>query len=199
MKPKNQETKLQRKSKEQKIQVANKYRQGRNRGQTDLRSLVQRRVGPAHQLLRNACNVSGLSILPARHSETPCASTFRQQARGLQLLASKLDAVLVPISEGTEVTIVTDHVFSHYSDGSLSLAASNMGFDSSQKLNFEMRNCSLLRLNKLFIDCSIIDSFFGLYLLWQLLLCDTRESLNHLLKLSHSWLNCSKCSCRQIY
>ncbi len=53
------------------------------RGQTDLRPLVRRGVGPAHQLPRNACSVSGLSILPAGHSRTPCASTFRQQVRGV--------------------------------------------------------------------------------------------------------------------
>ncbi len=48
-------------------------------GQTDLRYLVQRGVGPAHQLPRNASSVSGLSILPAGHKGTPCASTLRQQ------------------------------------------------------------------------------------------------------------------------
>ncbi len=52
-------------------------------GQTDLQSLVWRGVGPAHQLHRNASSVSGLSILPARHSGTPCASTLRQQVRGV--------------------------------------------------------------------------------------------------------------------
>ncbi len=35
------------------------------RGQTDLRPLVRRGVGPAPQLPRNASSVSGLSILPA--------------------------------------------------------------------------------------------------------------------------------------
>ncbi len=53
------------------------------RGQTDLRPLVRRGVGPAHQLPRNASSVSGLSILPARHSGTPCASTLRQQVRSV--------------------------------------------------------------------------------------------------------------------
>ncbi len=53
------------------------------RGQTDLRPLVRRGVGPAHQLPRNASSVSGLSIIPARHSGTPCASTLRQQVRSV--------------------------------------------------------------------------------------------------------------------
>ncbi len=50
-------------------------------GQTDLRSLVRRGVGPAHQLPRNASSVPCLSILPAGHMGTPCASTIRQQFR----------------------------------------------------------------------------------------------------------------------
>ncbi len=53
------------------------------RGQTDIWSLVRRGVGPAHQLPRNASSVLGLSILPAGHSRTPCASTLRQQVRGV--------------------------------------------------------------------------------------------------------------------
>ncbi len=53
------------------------------RGQTDLRPLVRRGVGPTHQLPRNASSVSGLSILPAGHTGTPCASTLRQQVRGV--------------------------------------------------------------------------------------------------------------------
>ncbi len=52
-------------------------------GQTDLRPMVRRGVGPAHQLPRNASSVSGLSILPAGHSGTPCANTLRQQIRGV--------------------------------------------------------------------------------------------------------------------
>ncbi len=52
-------------------------------GQTDLRPVVRRGVGPAHQLPRNANSVSGLSILPARHSGTLCANTLRQQVRGV--------------------------------------------------------------------------------------------------------------------
>ncbi len=40
-------------------------------------------IGPAHQLLRNSSSVSGLSILPARHTGTPCASTLRQQVHGV--------------------------------------------------------------------------------------------------------------------
>ncbi len=53
------------------------------RGQTDLRSLVRRGVGPAHQLPRNASSVPCLSILPAGHTGTPCASTIRQQFRNV--------------------------------------------------------------------------------------------------------------------
>ncbi len=52
------------------------------RGQTDLRPVVWRGVGPAQQLHRNASSVWGLSILPAGHSGTPCANTLRQQGRG---------------------------------------------------------------------------------------------------------------------
>ncbi len=53
------------------------------RGQTDLLPLFRRGVGPTHQLPRNASSVSGLSILPAGYMETPCASTLRQQVRGV--------------------------------------------------------------------------------------------------------------------
>ncbi len=53
------------------------------RGQSDLRTVIRRGVGPAHQLPRNASSVSGLSILPAGHSGTPCANTFREQVCGV--------------------------------------------------------------------------------------------------------------------
>ncbi len=53
------------------------------RRQIDLRSLVRRGVGPAHQLPRNASCVPCLSILPAGHKGTPCASTHRQQVHGV--------------------------------------------------------------------------------------------------------------------
>ncbi len=53
------------------------------RGQTDLQPLIWRGVGPTHQLPRNASSVSGLSIIPAGHTGTPCASTLRQQVRGV--------------------------------------------------------------------------------------------------------------------
>ncbi len=53
------------------------------RGQTDLRSMVRRGVGSAHQLPRNASSVSGLSIFPAGHLGTPCANMLRQQIRGV--------------------------------------------------------------------------------------------------------------------
>ncbi len=52
-------------------------------GQTDLCSLVRKGVRPAHQLPRNASIVPCLSILPAGHTGTPCASTLRQQVRGV--------------------------------------------------------------------------------------------------------------------
>ncbi len=53
------------------------------RGQTDLRSLVRKGVGSAHQLPRNASSVPCLSILPTGHKGTPCANTLRQQVRGV--------------------------------------------------------------------------------------------------------------------
>ncbi len=53
------------------------------RGQTDLRSMVRGGIDPAHQLLRNASSMSGLSILPTGHMGTPCAITLRQQFRGV--------------------------------------------------------------------------------------------------------------------
>ncbi len=53
------------------------------RGQTDLRSVVRGGIDPAHQLLRNASSMLGLSILPTGHTGTPCASTLRQQVRGV--------------------------------------------------------------------------------------------------------------------
>ncbi len=53
------------------------------RGQTNLRPVVRRGVGPAHQLPRNASSVSGLSILPVGHSGTPCANMLRQQVRAV--------------------------------------------------------------------------------------------------------------------
>ncbi len=53
------------------------------RGQTDLRSLVRKGVGPTHQLPRNVSSVSGLSILSAGHTGTPYASKLRQQVRGV--------------------------------------------------------------------------------------------------------------------
>ncbi len=53
------------------------------RRQTDLRYLVREGVGPAHQLPRNASSVPGLSIIPAGHTGTPCASKLRQQVRGV--------------------------------------------------------------------------------------------------------------------
>ncbi len=45
--------------------------------------LVRRVVGPAHQLPRNSSSVPCLSILPVGHTGTPCASTLRQQVRGV--------------------------------------------------------------------------------------------------------------------
>ncbi len=51
--------------------------------QTDLQSMGQGGIDPAHQLLRNASSMSGLSILPTGHTGTPCASTLRQHVRGV--------------------------------------------------------------------------------------------------------------------
>ncbi len=45
--------------------------------------MVQRGVGPAHQLPRNASSVSGLSIIPAGHSGTPRTNMLRQQICGV--------------------------------------------------------------------------------------------------------------------
>ncbi len=59
------------------------------RGQTNLRPLVRRGVGPANQLPRNA---SIVSILPARHS--PCFSMLRQQVRGVIHKSPHLEATL---------------------------------------------------------------------------------------------------------
>ncbi len=53
------------------------------RRQNDFRSVVRGGIDPAHQLLRNARSMSGLSILPTRHTGTPCASTLRQQVHGV--------------------------------------------------------------------------------------------------------------------
>ncbi len=53
------------------------------RRQTDLWSLVRGGVGSAHQLPKNVSSVPCLSILPAGHKGTPCASTLRQQVRGV--------------------------------------------------------------------------------------------------------------------
>ncbi len=39
--------------------------------------------GIAHQLLRNASSMPGLSILPTGHTGTPCASMLRQQVHGV--------------------------------------------------------------------------------------------------------------------
>ncbi len=68
---------------------ARRFQQGLRsavRVQTDLRSLVRKGVGPAHQC-RN-CQWSGLSILPAGYTGTPCASVLRQQVRGVAASAS---------------------------------------------------------------------------------------------------------------
>ncbi len=51
--------------------------------QTDLQSLVREGVEPAHQLPGNASSVPGLSILPAGHTGTPCASILRQLVHGV--------------------------------------------------------------------------------------------------------------------
>ncbi len=53
------------------------------RGQTELRPVVRRGFGSAIKPPRNASSASGLSILPAGHSGTPCVNTLRQQVRGV--------------------------------------------------------------------------------------------------------------------
>ncbi len=64
------------------------------RGQTDLRPMVRRGVGPAHQLPRNVSSVSGLSILPAGRSGTPRANTFRQMCLDVSVVLSFLQEIL---------------------------------------------------------------------------------------------------------
>ncbi len=85
------------------------------RGQTDLRPVVRRGVGPAHQLPRNASSVSGLSILPAGHSGIPCANTLRQQVRGVIRKSPgqlRLEAILHagerPSCVGSEQSVLTE-------------------------------------------------------------------------------------------
>ncbi len=45
--------------------------------------MVRGGIGTAHQLLRNASSMPGLSILPTGHTGTPCASMLRQQVHGV--------------------------------------------------------------------------------------------------------------------
>ncbi len=85
------------------------------RGKTDLQPLVRRGVGPTHKLPRNASSVSGLSILSAKHTGTPCASTLRQQVRGVihkspgwPRLEATLHAGKRPFSVGSEQSALTD-------------------------------------------------------------------------------------------
>ncbi len=81
------------------------------RGQTDLRSLVRRGVGPTHQLPRNASRVSGPSILPTGYTGTPCASTLRQQVHGVihkQCLEATLHAGERPFCVGSEQSALTE-------------------------------------------------------------------------------------------
>ncbi len=83
-------------------------------GQTDLRSLVRRGVGPAHQLPRNASSVSGLSILPARHSGTSCDSTLQQvcgvihKSPGRPHLKATLHAGERPSCVGSDQSALTE-------------------------------------------------------------------------------------------
>ncbi len=85
------------------------------RGQNDLQPLVRIGVGPAYQLPRNVNSVSGLSILPARHSGTPCASTLRQQvcdiihkSTGRPCLDATLHAGERPSCVGSEQSALTE-------------------------------------------------------------------------------------------
>ncbi len=95
--------------------ASNKGWGGAMRGQTDHRPLVRRGVGPAHQLPRNASSVSGLSILPARHSGTPCANMLRQQVCGVihkspgrPRLEATLHAGEQPSCVGSEQSALTE-------------------------------------------------------------------------------------------
>ncbi len=85
------------------------------RGQTDLRSLVRRGVGSAHQLPRNASSVPCLSILPTGHKGTPCANTLRQQVRvvihkspGRHRLEAPLHAGERPSCLGSDQSALTE-------------------------------------------------------------------------------------------
>ncbi len=84
-------------------------------GKPTFLSLVQEGVGPAHQLPRNASSVPGLSILPAGHTGTPCASKLRKQVRGVihkSLGRPRLEATLQagerPSCVGSEQSALTE-------------------------------------------------------------------------------------------
>ncbi len=73
------------------------------------------RVGPAHQLPRNASSVSGLSILPAGHSGTPRANMLSQQICGVihkspgqPCLEATLHAGERPSCVGSEQSALTE-------------------------------------------------------------------------------------------
>ncbi len=76
------------------------------RRQTDLWPLVRRGVGPAHQLPRNASSVPCLSILPAGHKGTPCASKLRQHVRGVIHKSPGRPCLEVPLYAGEQPSCV---------------------------------------------------------------------------------------------
>ncbi len=102
------------------------------RGQTNLRSLVRRGVGPANQLTRNSNSVSALSILPAGHTGTPCASTLRQQVRGAihnhqgGLVSKRLANDLLVCAQTNLRTLKVTHVLGKMNQGADMLSRSNV-------------------------------------------------------------------------
>ncbi len=94
------------------------------RKQTDLRSLVREGVGHAHQLPGNASCVPSLSILPAGHMGTPCASTLRQQVRGVihkspgrTRLEANLHGGEWPFCVGSDQSVLTEGDACAWQDG----------------------------------------------------------------------------------
>ncbi len=103
------------------------------RGQTDLRSVVRGGIDPAHRLLRNASSMSGLSILPTGHMGTPCASTLRQQVRGVihkspgrPHLEATLHAGERPSCVGPEQSALATHVPGKIKQGANILSRNNV-------------------------------------------------------------------------
>ncbi len=64
--------------------------------------MVQRGVGSAHQLPRDAGSVPCLLILPAGHKGTPCAGTLRQQDRGVMHKSPARPRLEAPLHAGKQ-------------------------------------------------------------------------------------------------